>query len=70
MINFKYEEFHYPNNFISLCFLLFKWIYSKSVIYKIIKNLIPKDSYNELKLLNAQVKNVKNKRLIIKLKGL
>ncbi|AXT19518.1 DUF3857 domain-containing protein [Flavobacteriaceae bacterium AU392] len=37
--------------------------------YKIIKNLIPKENYNKLKLLNERVKNVKSKRLIIKLKS-
>ena len=35
--------------------------------YKILKNLIPKEKLNELKLLNERVKNVKSKRLIIKL---
>ena len=35
--------------------------------YKILKNLIPKEKLSELKLLNEQVKNVRNKRLIIKL---
>ncbi len=37
--------------------------------YKILKNLIPKEKLNELKLLNEQVKNVKSKRLIVKLKN-
>lgn len=36
--------------------------------YKILKNLIPKEKLNELKLLNEQVKKVRSKRLIIKLK--
>jgi hypothetical protein len=36
--------------------------------YKILKSLIPKENLEEIKLLNEQVKNVKNKRLIIKLK--
>ncbi|AXG71005.1 hypothetical protein KORDIASMS9_03260 [Kordia sp. SMS9] len=36
--------------------------------YKILKNLIPKEKLEELKTLNEQVKNVKNKRLIVKLK--
>lgn len=37
--------------------------------YKILKNLIPKEKLNELKLLNERVKSVKSKRLIIKLKS-
>ena len=36
--------------------------------YKILKNFIPKEDYNQLKALNERFKNVKNKRLIIKLK--
>lgn len=36
--------------------------------YKILKNLIPKEKLNELELINEHVKNVKSKRLIIKLK--
>ena len=37
--------------------------------YKIIKEMIPKDEYNQLKKINKLVKEIKNKRLIIKLKG-
>ncbi len=37
--------------------------------YKILKNLIPKEKLNELKALNERVKNVKSRRLIIKLKN-
>jgi len=36
--------------------------------YKILKNRIPKENFNKLKLLNEQVKNIKNRRLIIKVK--
>jgi hypothetical protein len=36
--------------------------------YKILKNVIPKEKLEKLKLLNEQIKNVKSKRLIIKLK--
>lgn len=36
--------------------------------YKILKNLIPKEKFDELKTLNEQLKNIKNKRLIVKLK--
>ncbi|WP_298425818.1 DUF3857 domain-containing protein [uncultured Kordia sp.] len=36
--------------------------------YKILKSLIPKENLEEIKLLNEEVKNVKSKRLIIKLK--
>lgn len=37
--------------------------------YKILKNLIPKEKFNELKKLNERVKKAKSKRLIIKLKN-
>ncbi|MFC0602929.1 DUF3857 domain-containing protein [Winogradskyella pulchriflava] len=37
--------------------------------YIIIKSIIPKENYNELKLLNEEVKNAKSMRLIVKLKG-
>ena len=37
--------------------------------YKIIKEMIPKDEYKQLKKINKLVKEIKNKRLIIKLKG-
>ncbi|MCZ4319023.1 DUF3857 domain-containing protein [Aequorivita viscosa] len=37
--------------------------------YTILKNLIPKEKLNELKVLNDHVKNTKGKRLIIKLKS-
>lgn len=36
--------------------------------YKILKDLIPKENYKELKLINEKVKNSESKRLIIKLK--
>lgn len=36
--------------------------------YKVLKDLIMKEDYNNLKLLNEEVKKVKSKRLIIKLK--
>lgn len=36
--------------------------------YKIIKNYIPKEKLDNIKLLNEQFKNIRNKRLIIKLK--
>lgn len=36
--------------------------------YKILKNLIPKEKLEELRLLNEQVKSIKSKRLIVKLK--
>ena len=38
--------------------------------YKIIKDMIPKDEYKRLKKINKLVKEIKNKRLIIKLKNL
>lgn len=38
--------------------------------YKIIKDMIPKNEYGQLKKLNQLVKEIKNKRLIIKLKNL
>ena len=36
--------------------------------YKITKDMIPKDDYWQLKQLNEQIKEIKNKRLLIKLK--
>lgn len=36
--------------------------------YKVLKNLIPKEKLLELDLLNEQIKNMKSKRLIVKLK--
>lgn len=36
--------------------------------YKILQNQIPKENYQELKLLNQKVKNSESKRLIVKLK--
>ncbi len=38
--------------------------------YKIIKDMIPKDEYKRLKKINKLVNEIKNKRLIIKLKNL
>ncbi len=38
--------------------------------YKIIKDIIPKNEYKQLKEINNKVKEIKNKRLLIKLKGL
>lgn len=37
-------------------------------VYKIIEDMIPKEEYNQLKEINKLVKEIKNKRLIIKLK--
>ncbi|WP_229724649.1 DUF3857 domain-containing protein [Winogradskyella forsetii] len=36
--------------------------------YRVLNNLIPKEQFEDLKTLNEQVKNAKNKRLIVKLK--
>lgn len=38
-------------------------------LYKIKKNIIPKEKYSDLKMLNSQVKKAKSKRFIIKLKS-
>ncbi len=36
--------------------------------YKVLKQVIPKENLEDINLINEQIKNIKSKRLIVKLK--